>query len=242
MKNHVINTQLLFLFIAASIFLMIFSSDINAMEYESRQHLESIVSSYIAQHVEHKDDERIIVNITALDSNTKLVHCDSEIQASLPNESHPAEINAIDLQCHSEPGWKIFVPVSVQFMSKVIAVNRLISSGEIITENDIGYEEHDKNRLYDGFFLEKKDVVGLSVVRSLSAGTVLTKKNLKQVAIIKQNQTVTLVLKKGSIEVVMIGIAKSDGYLNEPIKVLNPSSKKIIDAVVIGPDRVQLIC
>ena len=39
----------------------------------------------------------------------------------------------------------------------------------------------------------------------------------------------------------MIGIAKSDGYVDGLIKVLNPTSKKIVDAVVTGKDRAEII-
>lgn len=241
MKKISINTKLLLALIASSMILAFSSSKIYADEYENKNHLESIVHDFVIQHVESKVDERVNVQIHSLDANTQLSRCTSTIDASFAKGNSPGQSNAVVLQCHSEGGWSVYVPVSIQVLSKVVAANRLISPGEIITEHDLSYEEYDKNKLYDGFFKEMSDVVGLSVVRSVSTGTALTKRMVRQVAIIKRNQAVTLVLKTGAVEVDMIGIAKSDGYLNEVVKVMNPSSKKVIDAIVIGSDRAQII-
>jgi flagella basal body P-ring formation protein FlgA len=38
----------------------------------------------------------------------------------------------------------------------------------------------------------------------------------------------------------MLGIAKSDGFLNDRINVLNPSSKKIIDAIVVSSTQAEI--
>ncbi len=242
MSNTPFYAPSLLLSMVISLFLTANSSKIYANVDDSQQPLLSIVHAFVTQHVEHHDDERIIININALSPTAASLHCESDIQASFANGSNAAQFNAVALQCHSEPSWTIYVPVSVQIMSNVVSASHLISPGDIITEHDLAYVESDKNRLYDGFFKDKKDLIGLSVVRTISEGTVLSKRVVRPVAIIKRNQTVTLILKKGAIEIDMLGIAKSDGYLNEVVKIWNPSSKKLIDAVAIGPDRAQLIC
>ena len=242
MSHYSIHSPLLLPSIVLGFFLVTHAPTINADIHESTPDLQSIVRSFITEHVKHNEDERMVININALDPKTTALRCDSDIQASFANGSTPDRFNAIALQCYSAPSWTIYVPVSVQLMSSVLAANRVITPGEIITEHDLAYVESDKNRLYDGFFKEKQDLVGLSVIRTISTDTILTKRMVRQVAMIKRNQTVTLIIKKGAIEVTMLGIAKSDGYLNDSVKIWNPTSKKIIDALVLGADRAQIIC
>jgi len=239
-KPSFIHDKFFFGLIVFCMISILWSSTINAEEYETKGHLESIVEAFVLEHIERRDDEHITVQVNSLNANIKLSYCESKIDISFAKGNSLSQSNAVVLQCHSEPSWNIYVPVSVQILSKVVAADRLIASGDIITEHDLVYEEYDKNKLYDGYFKDISDVVGLSVVRSIPAGTALTKRNVRQVAIIKRNQMVTLVLKTNGFEIDMVGVAKSDGYLNEVVKVLNPSSKKIIDAVVIGPARAQI--
>ncbi len=240
MSKFPIHARLFFGLIAFSMILTLWSTRIHAGEYETRHHLESIVHSFVTKRFDARGDERINVQVSSLDENTKLSRCQSTIEASFAQGNMSGQSNAVILKCHSEPGWNVYVPVTVQIFTKVVAANRLIVPGDMITEHDLAYAEFDKNRLYDGFFKDMKEVVGLSVVRSIPAGTALTKRNVRQVAIIKRNQAVTLVIKTGAVEITMSGIAKSDGYMNDVVKVLNPSSKKIIDAVVTGPERARI--
>lgn len=210
-----------------------------ASEYEDLAHLKSLVESYVKENVPHESGDDITVSISKLDS-LKLAKCHNEIMVSFSPEMIANQPGAVILKCDSVVNWNVYVPIQTRIMTKVLTVNRLISPGDIITENDLDTVTYDKNRLYDGYFREESDVVGLSAVRNIVSGTPLTRKNLKQVALIKKNQSVTLALTRGAIDIEMIGIAKTDGYKNGPVKVYNPSSKKIVDAIVVSKGRAEI--
>lgn len=217
-----------------------YSSIIHANTDERVERIKSLINSFVVNAVEHSDDETVEAIINPFQSITS-GDCQSEITVSFAKEAVNAQSNAVILSCEGAENWHVYIPVHIQIMTKVLSVNHLITMGEVITENDIHYELYDKNRLYEGYFKEKQDVVGLSASRTIPAGSPLTKKNIKQLPSVKRNQTITLAIRKGAIEVEMIGIAKSDGYVDGLIKVLNPTSKKIVDAVVTGKDRAEII-
>ena len=55
-------------------------------------------------------------------------------------------------------------------------------------------------------------MIGLAARHSIYAGSVFNKTNTVSLPVIKKNQTITLAIKTGPVEIQMLGIAKSDGY------------------------------
>lgn len=200
------------------------------------QELHTHIANYAALHIPHQDDETIEVTPVKLNQNLTLPSCSTDIDISISKQS----ANSVTLSCHTQPQWNIYIPINVKILTKVLVTNRIIGTGEPITTNDIIYEKQDKSLLTNGFFKDPKEVVGLVARYNMNTGTVLTKNNLKQLPIVKKDQTITLAVKTGGIEIKMLGIAKSDGYLNERINVLNPSSKKIIDAIVTSSTQAEI--
>ena len=208
-------------------------------EYETLENIQSVVDAFVIKNTQHAEDEKVSVTITQFE-NVRLSHCQNDVKASFSNETIADQSHVVLLECHAANSWRIFLPIHVQIMTPVLSINRMMVPGDLITESDLVYENFDRNRLYDGYFKDKREVLGLAVTRSIAAGAPLTKKNLKQMPLVKRNHTISLALRRGAIEIEMIGIAKMDGYMDSTIKVLNPSSKKIVDAVVTGIDRAEI--
>lgn len=215
------------------------SSGYCAEGYEDTRHLKSQVDSFVTANVAHDENDVVSVQVSQLDS-LKLKQCDKTVTVSFSREGLSNQPAAVILACDGAETWNVYVPIQVQIMTKVLSVTRLVSPGETLIENDIDFVPYDKNRLYDGYFKSKQELVGMTASRAIAAGTPLTRKNVKQVAVIKRNQTITLALRRGAIEIEMIGVAKSDGFMDGPVKVFNPSSKKLVDAVVVGKDRAEI--
>lgn|GEM_PF-2511441 len=207
--------------------------------YEDTQQLKSRVNDFVITNVAHDETDVVSVQVSQLDS-LKLRSCEKKLDLSFAKEGMSNQPSAVILSCASQDAWNVYVPVQIQIMTKVLSVNRPIATGETIDEQDLDLTTYDKNRLYDGFFKSREDVIGMSAARSIAPGTPLTRKNVKQLAMIKRNQTITLALRRGAIEIEMIGVAKSDGYKDGPVKVFNPSSKKTVDAVVVGRNRAEI--
>lgn len=190
------------------------------------------IVNYALNHLSHQDDETLEINVLPLEKQIILPACTTAIDISMTSQLVAKQANSVTLSCRESPQWNIFVPINIKVFTDVLIANRLIKMGELLSASDTTYEKQDKNNLPDGFFKDQGEINGLAAKHNISAGSIITGKNTKQLPIIKKNESVSLLIKTGGVEVQMIGIAKSDGYLNDTIKILNPSSKKVIDAIV----------
>lgn len=202
--------------------------------------LKTYITNYAINHMQHQEDETIDVSITQLDQNISIPQCSDSIDITLSKPGLPEQSTAVTLSCKGQPQWNVYVPINIKILTHVLIANRFIRTGEIISEEDISSAEQDKNHLSDGYFKDTQAIIGLAARHSIYSGSVFSKTNTIPLPLIKKNQTVSLAIKTGPVEIQMLGIAKSDGYLNQPIKILNPSSKKIIDAIVKSSDKAEI--
>lgn len=217
-----------------------FSESDNRINQLQDSELKTYITNYAANHIPHQDTETLEVNITQLRQDFKLPACSSPIHIEMPNQIAATHANTVTLSCKDEPQWNIYVPINIKIFANVLVANRLIKTGAIISPEDVVYQKLDKHHLTDGYFMDTKDLIGLAANHSIQAGAVLNQKNTRRIPLITKNQTITLAVKTGAIEIQMIGIAKTDGFMNEPIKILNPSSKKIIDAIVTDKNKAEI--
>ncbi len=217
-----------------------FAEPDNAIQTLKGDALKTYLTNYALNHLTHQDDETTEIELLQLDQYTTLPFCSDAIDLSIPKKNYSERTNSIALSCKGRTSWNIYFPMNVKLFTNVLVANRPIQTGEIITENDVAYEQQDKNHLLEGFYKDIHSLVGLATSRTINAGGVFTQRNTRRMPIIKKNQAVNLAIKTGNIEIQMIGIAKSDGYLSGPIKILNPSSKKIIDAIVKDTDKAEI--
>ena len=220
-------------------FFYCFSSFANV--YESWENIEAATKNFITQNVPVGSDESLEVRLIQTNSPMKVPVCSKEINAAFPQEANKAQITAIELSCDGDKPWHTFVPVSVQIYTKVVVAKRAIAANDTITEEDVDYSKYDKTRLYSGYFNDQKDVIGQQAFQLITAGSVLTKKNVQLPQLVHRNQAIDLTATRNTVVVTMKGIAKSDGRLNDVIKAYNPSSKQILDAVVVGPNRAEVL-
>lgn len=211
-----------------------------AAGFESATRINSAAKNFILSHVQTEPGESIEVLVNQSNTPIKVSACSKEIEADFPENANKEQLTAVSLSCNDAERWHVLVPVEVQIFSKVIVAKHTIPPRQPLTENDIDYSVYNKNRLYSGYFVSKEEVVGTETARLIPAGTILTRKNIQLPLLVHRNQLITLIAQSKTIMVSMQGIAKSDGALNSVIKVFNPSSKRTLDAVVVGPNKAQI--
>lgn len=209
--------------------------------YESTAKIKNVTQAFLTNTLKPDQGETLEIKISEDTLPNQLPVCLKDISAALPQNTNRESINSVELTCNNESPWRILVPVNVQIMTKVVIAKRTIPPHETITEDDVDYISYDKNRLYNGYFSTTQEIVGNVTSHLVTAGTVLTKKNIQLPVLVYKNQTITLVAQYNTVVVTMQGVAKADGALNTVIKVYNPSSKKTLDAVVVGPNKAQVV-
>lgn len=211
--------------------------------FESVENLKNVTKDFVKKNISLDENDKMEIQVSQADLPTKLPLCTKPIDAAFPKGTSKERITAIELTCNGDNPWHTYVPVNVDIYAKVIVAKKPIVPNQIITEEDLDYASYDTKHLYSGYYREKeKDVlIGQTTSHPIEAGAVLNKRNIHTVALIHRNQEITLVARSNTVEVTMMGIAKSDGGLNETIEAYNPSSKKTLSAIVIGTDKAEVL-
>lgn len=84
------------------------------------------------------------------------------------------------------------------------------------------------------------DVVGREARRTLAAGRVLRAADLAEPRLVARGQAVTMVYAGGGLEITALGEAIDHGSLGGVVRVVNPASRLVREAVVVGPGRVRI--
>lgn len=203
---------------------------------------ENDMKKAVVKFIEHKiklnSGETLIVNFGNFKKHIKIKSCPSGFNVNFMNNAEQS--STVEVSCSNWPAWHIYLPIDIQIFSKVAVARTMIVPGQTIKNNDIIMNPRNKNILYDGFFSSAAEVYGKVAYRIIQPNAVITQKNIHPPILIKKNQTILVVSKKNNVSVTMEGIAAENGYLHESIKVMNQSSQKMIDAVVVGPSKAEI--
>ena len=123
-----------------------------------------------------------------------------------------------------------------------IAVSKqVLQSGDRLDKNLVEFIEKDLSLyLWNGFFSSEEQLKGIQIRSYTPSGTVLSSFNTEPLKVVLQGQMVELQYKKESLKVSARVKALRDGRVGEWISVQNLSSKKILQARVVGMGEVSL--
>jgi flagellar basal body P-ring formation protein FlgA len=215
-------------------------SNVCYAQYETFDRLQTAARDFISKTVQLDSGESFDVQVHEPD-HLQLAMCSNPIEVTLPEDANKEQITSVKLSCHGDTSWHIFLPVNVTVYSQVLVAKHPIAARDIITEDDITFAKYDKSRLFMGSFNDKNIVIGMEALHVIPSGGLLTKQSVQPPVLVHRGQGVDLIAGNSAVIVTMKGIAKTDGRLNETIKAFNPTSKRILDALVIGPDKAQVV-
>tara|TARA_A100001011_G_C14194781_1_gene792995 strand:+ start:393 stop:1022 length:630 start_codon:yes stop_codon:yes gene_type:complete len=110
----------------------------------------------------------------------------------------------------------------------VVALNMSVDKGEVIKEEHLSLQKSNK-KVGGGIFYEKNQLIGRTLKRALSVGTIIKARHLTPNWIIEKDQIVTIEHQVGSIMITAKGIAQESGQLGQRIWVNNfNSGKKVL--------------
>lgn len=196
--------------------------------------------NYVLSHLHLQGDETAEVKVLTANVPANFPECPQNYQFELPRDISTTQPSSVLMTCAAK-NWKMYLPLEVAIYTNVIVAKRLLTAQDIIGPDDVELQPYQKNRLYQGYFVNAADVYGQSVNHMMIAGSVLTRNSLKQQLVIRRNQLVRVVARKNGIEVSTRGIAKSDGALHDVIKIYNPASKRTVDAIINSATEAEVV-
>jgi flagella basal body P-ring formation protein FlgA len=117
---------------------------------------------------------------------------------------------------------------------------RPVPRGQLIDEADLTSIWLPAARLDKDALVDVADLVGLEASRRLAAGRVVRTADLRAPRLVRKDEAVTMLYRRGSLDLVTTGVALEPGGAGDNIRIVNPSSKRPLRGIVVGPRQVQV--
>ncbi len=214
-----------------------FASPINNLQ--DHQLIRQAVKQYILQHHPNLNNQRNKITISNIDSRLKLSQCSQPLSVFIPSSSKH-KLRTVGVRCETPSPWTIYVSVDVKVYLPIVTAKMAILKGQVINSENLNLVEYDINDLRDGYYRDIQQVDGFIAKRNISPNTIISPRLLLPPLLVHRGETVLISASHHGLSIEMKGIALSDGVLNRKIRVRNRSSKRIIEAYVIGRGRVKV--
>ena len=116
-----------------------------------------------------------------------------------------------------------------------------IRAGSVIGKGDVTYVTMRDGDIGQNILLDAQQLVGQTPRRGIGALKPLQASDLQAPSLVEKGELVTVFLKKGKLSLSVKGRALENGADGATIRVLNPTSNKVVDATVTGPQSVTIV-
>lgn len=128
-----------------------------------------------------------------------------------------------------------------QAVESIPVLKNRITAGQVISRNDVEWLQVPANRYGAGFIDRFDDLIGQTPRRALAAGMPIRAADIGKPEVITKNSLVTMVVQGPGLTITTTGRAMESGSIGDVVQVMNPQSKRTIQATVTGTNLVQVI-
>lgn len=224
--------------ILASLCLTMSLGAIATENHQSTQSLRAIVGQFIKTTMGSTSPQKIVFG--KLDPRLKLAKCTQRPQAFLPVGGRQIGYTTIGVRCDGNQPWKVYVPVNILVTGQVLVTTRPLPRGTFITASDVMPAPRELSRITSGYFMNKSDLIGMELKRSLKRGKVITPTTVKPARLVKRGENVTILAESGNLSIRVKGKALMDGRQGQTIRVTNLRSKRELQATVVARGIVKI--
>ena len=180
------------------------------------------------------------VEAAPLDRRLRLPECDRPLSAFVSPGSRASTRQSIGVRCDGAVPWSLYVPVTVERPGQVVVAARPIGRGQVIAADDVRLAERDLGTLHRGYLTDLAQAIGQRAERDLPPDEEIVPGHVATPDVIKRGAEITIMASDVLLDVRVRGIALASGGVGERIRVRNTSSKRELDAVVVGEGLVQV--
>lgn len=171
----------------------------------------------------------------AVDPGLRMPACEDGLSA------HVGHRGVVEVACAGPMAWRLFVPVKVTRLGEALVVARSVAAGQTITLDMLKVETRDLEGLAAGALVRPEQALGRIAARALMAGSPLMASDLKSPRLIRRGDQVTLVARRGGLEVRSLGKALGEAGEDEQISVENASSRRQVRGRVNAAGEVEVL-
>jgi flagella basal body P-ring formation protein FlgA len=118
-----------------------------------------------------------------------------------------------------------------------LTFSRNLAAGDIVQPTDLVYAKVAAFAVPSDTPRDPESVIGKMVKRPVRSGAAIANHDVSAAQVIKRDDTVQVAFRDEGISLTMQGKAMASAAVGDQITVLNTSSKKVIQAVAVGPDE-----
>ncbi len=129
----------------------------------------------------------------------------------------------------------------LQEMVELPVPRRRLMPGELITARDLQVVRMRAQGARGDFVRMREQALGQAVRRPVAPGQPILLADLGRPVLVQKGASIRIVLDSPGIALTAQGVATEPGGLGERVRVLNPASRAMIEAEVIGLDQVRVL-
>jgi len=115
-----------------------------------------------------------------------------------------------------------------------------LPAGSVLRPEDIRMARVHASLVHGEVARRAQDAVGMQLKHQLGAGLPLASSELIRPSMVQKGARVLMLLESPGIALTAQGQAQEAGAIGERIHVINPASRALVEAEVVGPDRVRV--
>lgn len=221
---------------------VLFSITAHAQKYESLKQLRQKVLHFAHQQLKSNfASNDFELEINQFDQRLRLKKCTGDkLKIYVPHNKAITQSSTIAIKCYGPHFWSLFIPIDIKVYKQMIATNKYLPKNHVIKKEDVKMVKRDSVDLQQGYFTTINDVVGKITKKVIIKNRIISPVSVKLAKLIDKGDIVQLTAAGDAIKVTVKGIAMQSGRLGENISVKNLTSKKIIEAQVIGNKEVLI--
>jgi flagella basal body P-ring formation protein FlgA len=125
-----------------------------------------------------------------------------------------------------------------QLTVELPVVTRTIRRGETVADADIDWRTVQLSGMPPDLIMQSADLTGMSVRRTLRAGKPIRGRDLRTPILVRKGRSVVMQLIMPGMKLSGSGRALADAAKGETVQIMNTRSKRIVEGIVTGPDKV----
>jgi len=122
----------------------------------------------------------------------------------------------------------------------IVCASRPLARDQVISNKDIHLSARNVSKIKDSYYTRITDVIGKQIQRKVGNGEIIFSSMIETPPLIYKGDKVTIIAESRALLIKTTGIALSDGYAGEQIRVKNTMSNKVIQANVVDQNTVKV--
>jgi flagella basal body P-ring formation protein FlgA len=122
----------------------------------------------------------------------------------------------------------------------IVCASKPLARNQMIYHQDVQLNARNVSKIKDTYYTRIEDVIGKQMQRKVGNGEIIFSSMIEIPPLIYKGDKVTIIAESSALLIKTTGIALSDGYAGEQIRVKNTMSNKVIQAKVVDQHTVKV--